>query len=264
MKSNMHLVDYIETKQKQGIQFFLKKEAAIDLGISEKALQNSITRLSKKGKISYLKKGLYQIIPLEYEPSGSLPSEWIIDDLMKFLDIPYYVGLLSAAAYHGSTHQAAQIFQVICSKKIPEIRLEKTKICFYLNKSFFKTPTQLMKTPAGYVTISTPEGTAFDLIRYIKQSGHLNHIATVLNELAEKLDSTKLVTLSKKVSPRYTQRLGYILDSMGHESLTGEMSSFISQKKVRYIPLRADKPSENFKQNAKWHIIINEQIDPDL
>ena len=105
-------MDYIESQRKQGKYLFLKEEAAKTLGVSENAVQKSIARLSEKGKVGYLKKGLYQIIPVEYESTGSLPPEWIIHDLMARLGIPYYIGLLSAAALHGAAHQAPQIFQV--------------------------------------------------------------------------------------------------------------------------------------------------------
>ena len=164
------LVAYLEDLRKQGRFLFLKKGAAETLGVSEDAIRKSISRLSTKGKVGHLKRGLYQIIPVEYESTGSLPPEWIIHDLMDHLGIPYYIGLLSAAALHGAAHQAPQIFQVICNKKIPGLSLGSFKICFYLSKDFSATPTQEIKTPAGYVKVSTPEGTAFDLLRYFHQS----------------------------------------------------------------------------------------------
>ncbi|MBT5389500.1 MAG: hypothetical protein HOL16_02170 [Alphaproteobacteria bacterium] len=264
MKRHLRLIDYIENLQKQGRYLFLKKEASLALSISENALQNSITRLSKKGKVAHLKKGLYQIIPVEYKIAGSLPPEWFIHDLMALLGIPYYIGLLSAAAFYGSTHQAAQIFQAVCQKKIPDLNIGGLKICFYASKDFSVIPTQDMKTQAGYVRISTPEGTAFDLIRYLHQSGHLNHVATLLNELEEKINAKKLAFVGQKLSLRYSQRLGYLFDILGHESLTDPLHQFITKKKLRYIPLRPDKPANNVERNAKWHILINERVEPDL
>src|SRR3990167_3941659 len=148
MKSYSCLMDYIEGLRKQGKYLFLKKEAAQTLGISDNALQNSIWRLSKKGKVTYLKKGLYQIIPVEYESAGSLPPEWILHDLMAHLGVRYYIGLLSAAAFHGAAHQAPQIFQVICQKQIPRLTLGGIKICFYGSKDFDVIPTQDLKTSA--------------------------------------------------------------------------------------------------------------------
>jgi hypothetical protein len=55
--------------------------------------------------------------PLEYREAGGPPASWFIDDLMRFLGQPYYVGLLSAAAIHGAAHQQPMVFQgrvVIC------------------------------------------------------------------------------------------------------------------------------------------------------
>lgn len=257
-------MDYIENLRKQGKYIFLKREAIQTLRVSERALQNSIWRLSKKGKIAHLKKGLYQIIPVEYESTGSLPPEWIIDDLMVHLELPYYIGLLSAAAFHGAAHQAPQIFQVICQKKMPDLTLGKIKICFYVSKEFDAIPTQDLKTPAGYVKVSTPEGTAFDLIRYLHQSGHLNHVATILSELGDVIDSEKLPTVAEELSLHYSQRLGYLLDLLGHESLTMPLHQLVSSKRLRYIPLRPDSPAQNATKNEKWHILVNEKVESDI
>lgn len=257
-------MDYIEDLRKQGKYLFLKKEAAKTLGVSDAALQNSIWRLSKKGKIAYLKKGLYQIIPVEYESTGSLPPEWIIDDLMVHLGVPYYIGLLSAAAFHGAAHQAPQIFQVICQKKIPDLTLGKIKICFYVSKEFDAIPTQELKTPAGYVKVSTPEGTTFDLMRYLHQSGHLNHVATILSELGDVIDAKKLPFVGQKLSIRYSQRLGYLLDLLGHKPLTKSLHQLVSDKNLIYIPLRSDSPAQNAEKNTKWHILVNENVESDI
>lgn len=264
MKRYAHLIEYLENVQKHGRLLFLKKDALQALNISENALQLQITRLAKKRKVAYLKKGMYQIIPVEYERAGSLPPEWIIDDLMTYLQIPYYVGLLSAASFHGAAHQAPQIFQVICQRKVPDLRIEGNKICFYASKDFSLIPTQDMKTPAGYVKVSTPEGTAFDLLRYLHQAGHLNHVTTLLAELAEVIDAQKLAHVAQDISVRFCQRLGYLLDMLGHESLTQPLHQFLSKKKLDYVLLRADQAKQNAQKNIKWHIIINEHIEPDI
>jgi predicted transcriptional regulator of viral defense system len=260
MKKYSHLTDYMDSLRRQGKYLLLKDEATQALGVSDNALQNSISRLFKKGKIAYLKKGLYQIIPIEHEDAGSLPPEWIIDELMAHLDVPYYVGLLSAAAFYGATHQAPQIFQVVCQKAIPALTLGNFKICFYVSKDMSSIPIQEVKTPTGYMKVSTPEGTAFDLMRYPHQSEHLNHVAIVLNELAECMDAQRLTSIALKLSPYYSQRLGYLLDTLGHQALTEPLHQFISQKGLKYIPLRPDSPAQKAEKNKKWHILVNEKI----
>jgi len=47
----------------------------------------------------------YVLVPLEYLHAGAPPPSWFIDDLMKAMERPYYVGLLSAAGIHGASHQ---------------------------------------------------------------------------------------------------------------------------------------------------------------
>lgn len=264
MKSYSYLIKYVEDLRKQGKYLFLKNDAVQALSVTDNALQKSISRLIKKRKIAYLKKGLYQIIPVEYESSGSLPVEWIINNLMSHLGIPYYVGLLSAAAFHGASHQATQVFQIICPKQIPDLNLGVFKICFYRSKELATIPTQELKTPAGYIKVSTPEGSAFDLIRYFHQAGHLNHVATALSELAETINANKLPPIAANLSLRYAQRLGYLLDLLGYESLTKPLYHFIEHKHPRYIPLRPDSPIQNAEKNKKWHIIINEKIEADI
>ena len=163
-----------------------------------------------------------------------------------------------------AAHQAPQIFQVICQKQIPRLTLGGIKICFYGSKDFDVIPTQDLKTSAGYVKVSTPEGTAFDLMRYFHQSGHLNHVATILSELGDVIDSEKLPIVAQKISLRYSQRLGYLLDLLGHESLTKPLHQLVSNKNLRYIPLRPDSSAQTAEKNTKWHVLVNEKVDSDL
>ena len=51
----------------------------------------------------------------------------------------------------------------------------------------------LLKTSNGRIRVSTPESTALDLVRYCDRASHLNHVASVLAELAEKIDLQTLV-----------------------------------------------------------------------
>ena len=264
MKENFKLINYIENLRKKGKYLFLKEEACQALNISGTAFLKSAHRLFKKGKIAHLKKGLYQIITEEYANDGSLPPEWFIDDLMKYLETPYYVGLLTAASMHGSSHHATQIFQVVCAKVIPSLVIGSVRIIFYYNKNITQIPTQKIKVPSGYINVSTQESTALDLLRYLHQSGHLNNVATVLSELAETMDPEKIANAGNQMSIRYSQRLGYILDTLGFEALTKQLNKTVSAKLTRYIPLRSDTDDTVIEKNQKWHILVNEILETDV
>jgi len=58
------------------------------------------------GRVACVRKGFYVIVPLEYQAIGSVPAEWFVDDLMRFIGQPYCAGCLSAAAIHGAAHQS--------------------------------------------------------------------------------------------------------------------------------------------------------------
>jgi len=50
---------------------------------------------------------------------GVIPVEFYIDELMKYLNKTYYVGLYSAAMFHGAAHQQPQEFYIISEKPKP-------------------------------------------------------------------------------------------------------------------------------------------------
>jgi predicted transcriptional regulator of viral defense system len=72
-------------------------------------------------------RGFYVIIPPDYSKQGIIPPYLYIDDLMKSLDTPCYVGLLSAAALYGAAHQQPTVYTVITQSPAPR-SIDKLKI----------------------------------------------------------------------------------------------------------------------------------------
>ena len=76
--------------------------------MSEKSyfsIKLALKRLADKNKIISVSKGFYIIIPPAYQNLGILPPAMFMDDLMEYLERPYYITLLSAASLHGAAHQ---------------------------------------------------------------------------------------------------------------------------------------------------------------
>jgi predicted transcriptional regulator of viral defense system len=107
------LADWVNQRQKSGLYAFTRSEVLQQLELRSGALAKALQRLSVVGRVSCVRKGFYVIVPLEYQTIGSVPAEWFIDDLMRFIGQPYYVGCLSAAAIHGAAHQRPQEQQVV-------------------------------------------------------------------------------------------------------------------------------------------------------
>jgi len=259
-----YLSDYIATLLSRGELIFSKAAALKALGKSDAAIRNSVKRKVASREIIPLLRGYYLIVPVEYKQLGFVPPELFIDDLMRATHTPYYVGLLSAASFYGATHQATQIFQVMVGKPMKPIALGRTRIIFYFNKKLMQTPNQSLKTDRGSLVLSTPEATAFDLLRYVHQSGNLNHVATVLDEMAEKMHPRDLQKAALKFPLVYAQRLGYLLDYLGHEKLTEALAAYVEAQKPLLFPLlQAGKEVDQAEKNTKWHLIINETLEPD-
>ena len=117
------------------------------------------------------------------------------------------------------------------------------------------------------MNVSTPEMTAFDLVRYVKSAGYLSHVATILSELQEKLDLARLTQLleTENLELPYLQRLGYLLEFVkAKANILALLKSWLKQHGARFIPLRAGKTYKNAAKNKDWHLYINEQIESDI
>ena len=126
-----------------------------DLKILERNALVAIHRIKKRGEIISPARGFYVLIPPEYQLQGCIPAQNLVPILMKHLNVNYYVGLLSAAMYHGSTHQKPNSFQIISSKQIrKELRFGAVGIDLIYKKALENLPIQEIAVDSGYLKIS--------------------------------------------------------------------------------------------------------------
>ena len=260
------LPKFIEKLQSEGRYSFSRKEATTALKISKDAFRISAWRLIKKKHLARPKHNFYVIVPPEYFSLGCPPVPWFIDDLMRCLKVPYYVGLLTAAAMRGAGHQQPNVFQIITARTVRPINLGTITIDFICSNILKKTPVEKIQTPTGYMNVSTPEATAYDLVRYLPMVGHINNVSTIFIELVEKLQEDKLIEIAQKIAPvRSIQRLGYILDYIKSGINTDKLAQVVQKKRAQYIPLvYGKKTASKTSKNKRWKILINETIEPDL
>jgi len=123
----------------------------------------------------------------QYRRLGCLPADQFIPALMEQPGLDHYVGLLSAARYHGAARHRPQELQVVTGKKRRGIVRGAVRVVFVVRKCLADVPTQPFNTPRGTIRVSTVEATTVDLIGYLHHVGGLEHAATVIAELAELL-----------------------------------------------------------------------------
>ena len=204
---------------------FTAEQAERALGIGHGAFLDAAERLQRREAVFNPRQGFYVVVPPQYASWGAPPPAWYIDALMGHEDQAYYVGLLKAAELHGATHQAVMEFQVVTAKRLPRIRAGRSLIVFYFRKDMkaVTAGVQDRKTDTGTMKISSAALTALDLVRYPQASGGIDNVARVLSDFGQKIDPEQLAALSGVVERPVVQRLGYVLDHLGHDSLTGPM-----------------------------------------
>jgi predicted transcriptional regulator of viral defense system len=263
-----YLEDYISEIQSGGKLYFslddIRKKFTTNY---ETAIKFSLNKLFKKGKIVSVSKGFYLIIPPEYQNRKILPTELFIDALFKYLNKPYYLGLLSAAVFHGASHQQAMESYVISNKPpIRKTKVEGLKINYLVKSVMSGYGIEKKKTDTGYFNISNAELTALDLIEYQNRIGGLNRAATVLYELSESMKPDKLrEVLKNNVALSVLQRLGYLLDIvLEKKELAAVLKVFLSDKKIFRVPLKPNIKKEGFPIHPEWKIIENYKIETDF
>jgi hypothetical protein len=106
------LDSYMDERLAHGRSYSTKPEAMEALGLTSPQFLAAAERLVKRQRLAKPRLGFYLILRPEDRITGAPdPARWI-DPLMKHLGLPYRVSLLRAAAFHGSSHQAAMVFQV--------------------------------------------------------------------------------------------------------------------------------------------------------
>jgi len=232
------------------------------------SIKVALKRLVDKNKIISVYKGFYIIIPPSYQNMGILPPVMFMDYLMQYLDRPYYISLLSAAALHGAAHQQPQSY-FVCTT-LPSMRSTYKKgihIKYVSKRRFPDSHIVQKKTESGYVNVSDPILTCLDLINYHKTIGGFNRLATVINELSEEINDHQISSDILQLAPKADiQRLGYLWEYECEQiKLANDLFNLLKESQN---PIKTNKlnPSLNLnKQSPKnrWKINVNTKIEID-
>ena len=263
------LQHWVDQQMIRGKYIFTKEDVlAQGLSQTEGSLRTALSRLVKKGMIVSPWQNFYVAVPTEYRLKGEVPPSFYIDRLMKYLGRDYYVSLLSAAALNGAGHQRAMAFQVtVDGAPIRSGIKNGVRLDFTLRNPIPKAHVKQVKTQMGFMNVSSPELTAFDLVLNEEKVGGLSRVAEVLMELAENMhfDRTNAGLLYLFNAP-VIQRLGYLLDLIDERELANRLLMLAQkqEKMFRRIRLKQSMPNTNeMAIDRRWKVIINQEIETD-
>ena len=254
------IVDYAA----YGKHHFTFSEFRENLNGTAAAARQALSRLAKKGEIASPSRGFYVILPPEFRHIGCLPADEFIPALMEYRNMPYYVGLLSAAQYFGAAHQRPQEFQVVLAKNRNEIVCGNVKVVFLARKNLHAVPTVRFNNPRGSIVVSSIEATVFDLVGYMHRAGGVDRVAGLLSELADDLDPVRLVEASRSVPIRWAQRSGYLLESIGAEEKVTLLKRNLRGRARNFTRLIPSISGNRARRANDWRVLVNVDVEPEI
>lgn len=264
-QTRLSFESWVDALPSHGRYFFTRDKAMGALKLNRKAFNQVAARLAARKRIARVHSTFYVVTPLEHGAVGIVPADWFIVDLMRHLGRPFYVGVLSAAEYHGAAHQRPQTYQVVTDRPLRQIQCRGIGIRFFVKKTVTSTPVQEVKGVTGYIPVSTPEATALDLIRYSRQVGGLDHVLTVLQELAEVIEPNRLVEAAKlDGSMAYAQRLGWLLEKTEFAENADRLAEWVDRGKPLPAKLEPTLPLRGSRRDSRWNLWVNTEVEGDI
>lgn len=266
---------FVDDRLAHGRATFSREQAQAALDLKPEALTAALTRLRKRKRLASARKGFFLILRPEDQFAGAPdPANWV-DPLMKFLSLDYRVSMLRAAAFHGSSHQAAMVFQIVAPKQLRNIAIGRHRVQFLYQapKAFAKVnqdeDLDRIKTSAGFAKVAGVELTLLDCARYFHKAAGIDGVAQVAKDIGGKAEPRKLRRLAAAYESSCVRRLGYLLDRDGHERQADALEMFARKAKtaVRLDP--SVKPlieslSGQYDKDARWKLILNVPVEVDF
>lgn len=266
------LDSYLDDLLARGRAYFSRDEALAAIGLKPPALAAAITRAVKKRRLANPRHGFYLILRPEDRVAGAPdPVKWI-DPLMKHQGIDYRISLLRAAAFHGSSHQASMVFQVVVPRQLRDFDLGRHRLQFlYQIPGAFdrvNKPELLgrMKSDAGFATVAGVELTLLDCMRYFHKAAGISGVAQIVHDIGAKASPRLLQKAAGAYESSAVRRLGYLLDLAGHARQADALQAFVKQAKTS-LPLDPAAKSlvkalaQTGERNPRWKLLINETVE---
>lgn len=264
--NKMNISDWIHSREIRGKATFSivdVKDAFAER--PSKSINTELSRQVSRGRVQSVYRGFYVIVPVQYQLKGVIPPVYYVDDLMDYVDKPYYVGLLSAAAMYGASHQRAMKTQVMTV--VPRIKASGKNSLLDWNYRQEIPEAFVMKKNAeiGTLRYSGPELTAVDLVQFASHVGGYQRVATVLAEFADSVDVGKISGLVPFTTVATIQRLGYLLEYVlsRREQADALYQILKLQGAWNCILLSNDRVRRDGAQANRWHVNGNIDIEVD-
>ncbi len=249
---------FIEDKAAVGRVAFTFGDLTRETGLSDIAAKFQLLRLRDEVVRVAPRQPFFLIVNPEHRRMGCPPPVWWLDDYFKWLGRPYYLALQSAASVFGSNPQALQVTQVITDRACRTINVGRIQVRLFVKRGIARTPTQPLAQAMAPLRVSTPEATAFDLVRYADRIGGIERAAETIQPFLPQLRMREMKrVLDAEDTIPVAQRLGFIFDAADNQKLAQAVRDWLPTKLLP-VPL---SPMAGNRQGLpiveRWRIINN-------
>ena len=227
---------FTESRLAVGVVAFPLTQIVEETGLSPVAAKNQLLRLDKNIVRVTPRQQFFLIVRPDHRAMGAPPVEWWLNDYFRWLGRPYYLALQTAAAAYGSSPQAVQVTQVMTDVPRRDIRIGRIRIRFFVKGRVGKTLTTQPSGAYAPIYVSTPEATAFDLVRYAHNIGGIERSAETISPMLPLMRPLELKrVLQAEDEPATAQRLGFVVEALGADKLADIVRDWLPGKLARVL-----------------------------
>jgi hypothetical protein len=251
---------FLDELQARGDLVVSVDDAAEQNTLSRIAAQRQLERLSPRTTRLPGRPSAFLIVAPEHRSRGAPPVAAWLDEYLRAQGQRYYVGLLSAAALHGSSAQAVQITQVLLGRPRRPIAVGKIHLDFYVKSKLDTTPLTEIPGLLAPLAVSSPEATALDLIAFSHRLGGIERVRDVIRGLEDAMTGAGMRSAIRAGVPvTLLQRIGWVFETLEFDSLANIVQRSLPQ---RFPPalLQAHGRRAAGPAREPWGIVDNVEL----
>lgn len=232
-------------------------------GLKGQSLLNLIHRLVKKGVLTRLVSGLYQIVPFElgyateYMGNPFVVAREVVFRKLKDKHAEYCISHGSAMDIHQMVTQPQLAVYATVTKQIRSKKILGTDFHFVTNKpAYFFGLRKHWVDKSETVWVSDLEKTVLDGLKMPEYCGGITEVAKGFWMKRHEMSMTKLIDYAEKLDVGAVyRRLGFLLETYGMDC-PSELERLQRKMNLSYLLLDPTLPNEG-KYLARWRLRLN-------
>jgi predicted transcriptional regulator of viral defense system len=235
---------------KYGVVVTFDQLSSVASDTNRQSIRNFVSKLSKKGWLVRIKKGLYFVAGIESLGFAGLS----VYKIARLLCPESYVSFEAALQYHGMFNQGLRKIVSVSKKVCRTKALEQVEYKFIKarEKLFYGFEEQRVENYS--VNIAYPEKAILDLLCFARSLSSVDLVLEKLKEHKDGVNAVRLNEFAARQPPVVQKIIGFLMDKAGIDSLPLS----VEVRKSRAVGLMLP---DSKKFNAKWRLYYDSHFE---